>query len=93
MHPLEDFLDTGLLWIINREVLHPRGFALGIARPDPQHGQPDAVWTILFDGTETVSYGPDDTVSNQQRADALNALLDACRPALNAPRVGPPIEA
>lgn len=57
--PLRDFgelSDTGMLWLINRVVFHPRGFALAIQREDDgsasgwtMQGMGDEVWTFTTD--------------------------------------------
>ncbi|NTW41829.1 MAG: hypothetical protein HGA44_18440 [Cellulomonadaceae bacterium] len=47
--PFADLRTTGLLWLINRTVFHPRGYALGLAMTA------DGValgWTLLGDGTD-----------------------------------------
>lgn len=46
-----DLHEDGLLWLINRCVFHPRGFALGRTP-----GQDD--FTLFGDGEEAWSYGP-----------------------------------
>lgn len=47
--PLEWLRDSGLLWLINRVVFHPRGWALA-AHADGQ-GRIDG-WALLGDGRE-----------------------------------------
>jgi len=52
-----DLQESGLLWLINRVVFHPRGFALAIAKR-----QPDGeflAWVLLGDGTEPWSFDDD----------------------------------
>ena len=47
--PFEDLSDTGILWLINRVVFHPRGFAFSI------HINSDGVadgWDVEGDGSE-----------------------------------------
>lgn len=46
--PLTDLSATGLLWLINRVVFHPRGFALFLAVDDGQV----TGWGLHGDGTE-----------------------------------------
>ena len=43
IHPWEDLGPTGLLWLINTSVFHPRGYALAVTAEGFQ---------ILGDGTE-----------------------------------------
>ena len=40
-----DLRETGLLWLINRQVFHPRGFALAV---DSETGE----FSLLGDGVE-----------------------------------------
>lgn len=46
-----DLHDDGVLWMINRALLHPRGFALG---HDPKTNE----FVLYGDGTEVWSFGP-----------------------------------
>lgn len=47
--PFIDLRDTGLLWLINAAVFHPRGFALALITDDA-----GAIvgWDLLGDGSE-----------------------------------------
>jgi len=61
--PFHELRDTGLLWLINTTVFHPRGYALSITLDD------DGVatgWGLLGDGTERWAY-----------SETLEADLDA----------------
>lgn len=50
--PFQELRDSGLLWLINRTVFHPRGYALAIAYDDDE-----AVgWSLLGDGSEPWQY-------------------------------------
>src|SRR6266540_984695 len=50
--PFIDLSHSGLLWLINRVVFHPRGFALSLdIRGDVATG-----WLLQGDGTEPVSF-------------------------------------
>lgn len=42
-----EFRDNGLLWALNRFVLHPRGFALAISYPDGTEN-PAEGWQIMI---------------------------------------------
>ena len=45
---LGELRESGLLWLINRQVFHPRGFALGLIYRDGE-----AIgWALLGDGKE-----------------------------------------
>lgn len=45
--PMSELSESGLLWLINRAVFHPRGFALTLVG--------DA-WTVMGNGTEPWSF-------------------------------------
>lgn len=49
IRPIAELRDSGLLWLINRAVFHPRGFALGVALDES-----GAVlgWFVEGDGSE-----------------------------------------
>lgn len=47
--PLSDLSSTGILWLLNRQVFHPRGFALAI-HPE------DGTWELVGDGTEVFAF-------------------------------------
>jgi hypothetical protein len=53
--PLTELRSTGLLWLINRVIFHPRGYALAL------HYSPDMEevvgWSLMGDGTEPWSMG------------------------------------
>ncbi len=48
-----DWHDDGILWMINRNVFHPRGFALTRNR-NPAEGESE--WTMQGDGSEAWSF-------------------------------------
>jgi hypothetical protein len=51
--PFGELKDSGLLWLVNRAALHPRGFALAIHFD----GAGDATgWSIMGDGSEPWAY-------------------------------------
>lgn len=39
LRPWSDLRDSGLLWLINTTVLHPRGYAMGIAELSNANGK------------------------------------------------------
>lgn len=77
--PWTDLRPTGLLWLINRVVFHPRGYALAIHRDD------DGTctgWSLLGDGSEPWSMGeapidkrPSDYMTEDELLAATKALL------------------
>jgi hypothetical protein len=57
VRPFEDLRTTGLLWLINTTVFHPRGYALAL------HFEDDGTctgWSIMGDGQEPWQFGTDD---------------------------------
>lgn len=51
----DDLRASGLLWLINRVVFHPRGYALGFV----YHEGELAGWQIQGDGTDPFRYAGD----------------------------------
>lgn len=58
--PFEELIETGLLWLINTSVLHPRGYALAIHFDESQRA---TGWSILGDGTTPWTM-PNDQIIN-----------------------------
>lgn len=52
----EHLKTSGLLWLINRVVFHPRGFALGLVRVDGEY----VGWRLLGDGSEVWKFDGDE---------------------------------
>jgi hypothetical protein len=80
---------TGLLWLINASVFHPRGFALALTMRDGR-----AVgWSLLGDGSEPWRFG-DDTDSLFAAAEELFASLRGERVTISRGRLseGGPME-
>lgn len=67
-----DWHDDGVLWLINRVVFHPRGFALARIRTP---NQPDQ-WALAGDGREPWTFNEDDDDASFA---AVEALLDRAR--------------
>lgn len=86
--PFSDLRDTGLLWLINRVVFHPRGYALGLSfAPDPNHPLPSGGvvtgWILYGDGTAPWSMGdpPAELIESGFRTeDDLFRLIKALMP-------------
>jgi hypothetical protein len=54
VHSFEELRSLGMLWLINRVVFHPRGFALALV---PNDDGTDAVgWRMYGDGAEPVAF-------------------------------------
>lgn len=82
--PFNELRDSGLLWLINRAVFHPRGYAIGLNyRIDPERdpisaGGDCTGWTLLGDGSEPWSMGdatPDEIARGALTEDQLFALV------------------
>lgn len=79
IRPWFDLKSTGLLWLINASVMHPRGFALGLAR-DPASGE-IVGWRLLGDGAEPwVFEGAANGACDQNFADVDALFANARRP-------------
>lgn len=70
--PMDKFIGSGVLWAINKHLLHPRGFALAIALDSDRE---PVGWNILGDGTEPWHFDTD-----EPEATKFEALLDSLRP-------------
>lgn len=63
--PFNELVESGLLWLINREVMHPRGYALAVGLD----AQGNAIgWGIEGDGTEPWQYACDDDTQAREAA-------------------------
>lgn len=85
--PFSDLRDTGLLWLINRVVLHPRGYALALIYADRENpcaeGGDVLGWMIVGDGTEPWTMGdpPADAIAaGAKTEDELFAAIKALLP-------------
>ena len=67
--PLNDLRVSGLLWLINRTVFHPRGFAIRL-----HYSENDEVtgWSLIGDGIEPMNF--EDGTENNYLA-AVNLTL------------------
>jgi hypothetical protein len=54
--PFEELQNTGLLWLINRIVFHPRGYALAFN----MMGNKINGWSLLGDGSEVWTFKEED---------------------------------
>lgn len=72
-----DLRENGLLWLINRTVFHPRGFALAMVY---REGEPDG-FVLYGDGTEPHSFVVDE---EPELFAAAEATLAAARKAASA---------
>lgn len=71
--PWSELRDSGLLWLINAAVLHPRGFALAlVADVDGNF----LGWDLLGDGSEPWEYDR----QMDERFAAVEATFAAARP-------------
>jgi YD repeat-containing protein len=67
--PLETLSATGLLWLFNSEVLHPRGFALALA-----YNEAGLVvgWTMQGDGVAPMAF---DAETNAEKSATVEAFF------------------
>lgn len=68
--PVADLSSSGVLWLINRVVFHPRGFALAI---DPDNG----TWGIIGDGSEPWRYDAESVDEDALFAAVQQTLAEA----------------
>lgn len=67
---LAQFVEDGLLWLVNTSVLHPRGYALGVLR-DTETKEPYEI-VLLGDGSEPWFFEPgefDEIISRYERGE------------------------
>lgn len=69
--PFGELSDSGLLWLINAAVFHPRGFALALVKRDGEV----VGWKLLGDGSEPWRFDQD----MDERFAAAEATLKAAR--------------
>lgn len=76
--PFADLRSTGLLWLVNTTVFHPRGYSLGIALDDDGNA---TGWTLYGDGTEPWQFrDPDPMPEGQMSIDECFAAARALLP-------------
>lgn len=75
-----DLHDDGLLWLINRAVFHPRGFALG-------HTPGTDYFVLLGDGSEPWRYAQSDDVEDPTKVVDEDAAFRAVEAALARARM------
>lgn len=73
--PIEELRSTGLLWLINRVVFHPRGYALALIHQDERV----IGWDLLGDGTQPWSFAPADEDEPFRDAAEFFASITASR--------------
>ena len=79
IRPFSDLRPTGLLWLINVSVFHPRGYALAIHCDDEGYA---LGWSLIGDGTESWYMGeqpeddrPDGYMTNDDLFLAAKAMM------------------
>ncbi len=78
--PFGDIRDAGFLWLINKALFHPRGFALAFIKDEDGNFKG---WTILGDGTECWSFSEaidDEYFGKAERELAQYAELNKNKP-------------
>lgn len=68
----QEFRGAGLLWLVNKVVFHPRGYALAFAT-DGDVDAPVVGWVLLGDGSEPWTFDP--SVPNDEMFAAVKALM------------------
>lgn len=89
--PIFDFRrlsEYGVLWLVNRVVFHPRGFALALEYADGET-EPRG-WSIQGDGSETWRF---EGFDEDEKFREVEALLEQARTYGQAPHLGPEDEA
>lgn len=74
--PFSEMRDTGLLWLLNRVVFHPRGFALGFELD--ADGTTVTGWQLLGHGDESWNYDTA-SVDEDELFRAVEALFNEQR--------------
>lgn len=64
VRPFEDLSPSGLLWLINRVVFHPRGYALSLVADD---AGTVTGWKLLGDGRQPWTMGDEEHEANAAR--------------------------
>jgi hypothetical protein len=64
--PWVDLRSSGLLWLVNAAVFHPRGFALAVV----EDGGKPVGWRLLGDGREPWSFASGDSDESFRAAEA-----------------------
>lgn len=70
--PFSELGSTGMLWLINRTALHPRGYAMAL-HIDIEGGATG--WSIQGDGSEPWAYAESMESAEKERFEALKRLL------------------
>lgn len=72
---LDQFMNDGLLWMVNTSVLHPRGYALGVIR-DKETKEPQEI-VLLGDGSEPWYFLPgeyDEIIQRYERGEEARSI-------------------
>jgi len=68
----KEFRDSGLLWLVNKTVFHPRGFALCLF-VDQETGEVSG-WDLIGDGEESWTFS--DTMDEDEHFRNVKRLLE-----------------
>lgn len=72
LRPFAELRDSGLLWLINASVFHPRGFALSLTLDDDGNA---TGWSLRGNGSEAWIFAED--VSDEAFAATLRTFSQA----------------
>ncbi len=78
--PIEELRPTGLLWLINATVFHPRGYALAL------HIEDDGScsgWSLLGDGTESWAFSDPPEDQRPEGYQTIDELFAAAKEILS----------
>ena len=67
-----DWVDDGLLWLVNKSVFHPRGFALA-------YNQEEEAWLLVGDGTESWRFEDSEDFMENEKFAAVEELFAEAR--------------
>ncbi|MFJ1664817.1 hypothetical protein ACIOK4_00220 [Streptomyces bottropensis] len=80
--PISELRESGLLWLINRTVFHPRGIALALVFGEAGEA---AGWQLTGDGNEPMWFSPDDEAALFAAAKATLAAVESLPQASEQP--------
>ena len=69
--PFTEFRESGLLWLVNRVVFHPRGYAMAMHFTG-EGFKTCTGYRIVGDGTQPWSMGPDPTDEERDKYGAMS---------------------
>lgn len=71
----DDLRDSGLLWLINTTVFHPRGYAIGLHYTGPNGTGVADGWQLFGHGAERIAYDESEEARLDMLFDKVKELL------------------